>query len=410
MNEAYREHMTSGQKFQAQGNFSWAAREYKKALETAPGDQMQSILEMIDECKRHPNTVTRVTKRADAQRKDPPQGFMVYPVTFNDVIGYKTHKKLLMKWTRQPMEKGDKYLALKMAKSTGILMYGPPGTGKTFMGKGLSGELKVPLKVVFVSDILDKLVGGSEKNMRKVFEDATGCQPSIIFFDEVDALGASRESSNEFTSNDIKNTINEFLQQLSNLHDNKERMIIVVAATNMPWLLDPAITRSGRIEHHIFMGPPGLFDRMKILRYYLDIPNEIYRVSCNWMLLSLATIRYSQADLEKVATAAKRRILETERRVITTHDVQAVLRDRNEGVSSLDQWVLKAKETYLKRTETQVVRTGFMGWKKQKQRVEKQARLSDQEMKIYKPLINYLNRTFRWWLPLNLVRFIARGI
>ena len=135
---------------------------------------------------------------------------------------------------------------------------------------------------------------------------------------------------------------------------------------------------------------------------------ERHKVDTFW--LSIATIRYSQADIEKVCGAAKRRAIERNRSYVTTKDIQNVLRDKSEGRSSLDEWVLKAQKTYIKSSKTVVHHTGWFGWKKQKEKVEEQGKLSDGELRIYKPLINNIKSNMRWWHVSNAIRFIAQGI
>lgn len=401
----YEETLQIAQKYSEAQDYAEALRSYRQALKHAQPQDYQEIISRIQDIKKKAKLTPKVDRR---ERVMEDLRFQVYPVSFSDVIGYKGQKRLMKRIVELPLKKGNLFTHFKVAKSTGVLLYGPPGTGKTLFSKALSGEYALPMKDTFISDILDKLVGGSEKNMRKVFEDARGIQPSIIFFDEVDALGGSRENSNEFTNNDIKNTVNEFLKQLSELHDNKEERVFVICATNLPWLLDPAITRSGRIEHTIFMGPPGFFDRRRLFRYYLPSKEEGTKV--NTFHLALATIRYSQADIEKICSGAKRRAIEDGRQFITTHDILKVLRDKTEGTSSLDVWVLKAKKIYIKSEKTITHKTGFLGWRKQKEKIEETGKMSDDDKKIYKPLINCITWNVKTWHISNLMRFVARNI
>jgi SpoVK/Ycf46/Vps4 family AAA+-type ATPase len=127
-------------------------------------------------------------------------------------------------------------------------------------------------------------------------------------------------------------------------------------------------------------------------------------------MLSLATCRYSGADIEKVCTGAKRRAIEADRGYVTTHDIQKVIRDKQEGASSLDSWVLQASKTYIKSSKTITHRTGFMGWRKKKEKIEEQGKLTDGELKVYKPLISNIKSNLRWWWAVNCIRFIAQGM
>lgn len=352
----------------------------------------------------------RAIPRKAKSQSSAANGFKIYDITFNDVIGYGKHKKMIKGWVELPIRRPDRFTLMRMPKSTGIILYGPPGTGKTFLAKGLSGELQIPMKDVYISEMIQKHIGESEKAIKKAFDDAKHCQPSILFFDEFDALGASRENANEVTSSELKNMVNELLKQLGEIHDNREEKVFVIGATNLPWMLDDAIKRSGRMEHHMFLGPPGFWDRIALFKYYMRLEGSGYQIKANLMLLALATIRYSPADIEKVCSAVKRRIIDSEKKVITTRDFQRVLKDKNDGVSSLDDWVLKARETYIKKTKTRVEKTGFMGMRKNKVKTEEQGKMTEGELKIYKPLINYIKRTMRWWTMSNVIRRMAKGI
>lgn len=385
-------------------NYAKAERLYRKALLHIPSTEAQQAI--IDKIRSLRELQKKPKKDTAAERQFK---FEQSAKTFADIIGYGRHKKLLRRWIEQPLKQGDKYKFFDMPRSTGIIFYGPPGTGKTLMAKAVSGEFKIPMRYVFISDILDKLVGGSEKNMRKIFEDAKASQPAIIFFDELDALGSARESANEFTSNDIKNTVNEFMTQLSELHDDKVTSVFVIAATNLPWLVDDAIKRSGRLEHFIYMGTPNFWDRRRLFHYYLGIGSRKYARAINLSLLSFATMAYTQADIEKVCSGAKRRAIEKGRDYVTTRDIQNVLKDRDEGKSSFDSWLAKAKQTYIKQQKTQIRHTGFLGLHRQKERVEQEGKLSMDEQRLYKPLINDMKSKSRWRIAIAMIRFIARG-
>ena len=386
------------------GDFRGALVTYRQALKHADPSEYQMLLDKIREARER---AAAAPKPSPLEKAKEELRFTKYPVKFSDVIGYARQKKLAKRIIELPTKQPGLFTHFKVAKSTGIILYGPPGTGKTLFAKAISGEFGIPMKDIFISDILDKLVGGSEKNMRDAFKDAKSVQPSILFFDELDALGSSRESANEFTNNDIKNTINEFLKQTSELHDNKEHQVFVIGATNLPWLIDSAIKRSGRLEHTIYMGPPGLLERRKLFAYYLPAKKEGTRVSL--LHLAMATIRYSQADIEKVCAGAKRRAIEQGRSYIRTRDILNVLKDKSEGVSSLDEWVLTAQKTYLKSEKTTIQHSGFLGLKRDKVRTEETGKLSAGELKLYKPLINSLKSQKRWWHISNFIRYCARN-
>ena len=404
----YEEERALADKFKDASQFYEARKHYKRALNLAPADQMQDIIALIKEMGSKVKTQPPADKRAELASG---LGFFVYQKHFGDVIGYKHHKKIAKRIIGNSLDPKGLLGWFKRPKSTMMLLYGPPGTGKTLFAKSLSGEFKLPMKDVNINDVLGKHVGDSEKNMAQLFIDAKVVQPSVLFFDELDALGASREKSNDSTSSDVRNTVNVLLKQTSELHDNKETCVFVIGATNLPWLIDDAIKRSGRLEHSIYLGPPAFLDRMSLFWYYLELHKEgsHYGKGIDIVWLALATIRFSQADIESVCDNAFRMVAEKGQKYVTTRDLQISVKERiKEG--TLDSWYTTAYKTYIKSEQKVTERTGILGWRKQKKTIEESGKLSEGEKRLYRPLINNIKSTRRWWHIMNGVRWVARGI
>lgn len=201
----------------------------------------------------------------------------------------------------------------------GLLLYGPPGCGKTFIARAIAGELGANFISVSISDVLDMWVGNSERNMHEVFETARRQAPCVVFLDELDALGAKRSRTQH---NGMRNTVNQLLTELDGVgHVNDG--VFVLAATNVPWDVDIALRRPGRLDRTLLVLPPDGPARDAILRYHLrDRPIESVDVG----RLVKATDGFSGADLAHVCeSAAESALLDSARtgtvRMINTKDL-----------------------------------------------------------------------------------------
>ncbi|KIM22099.1 hypothetical protein M408DRAFT_324024, partial [Serendipita vermifera MAFF 305830] len=170
-------------------------------------------------------------------------------VHWDDIAGLGQAKEELQESIILPMKFPQLFTGKRKAR-TGILLYGPPGTGKSYLAKAVATEVKCPLFSISSSDIFSKWLGESEKHVKNIFEMARERKPSIIFIDEVEALCSSRETGVEDHKSGTKT---EFLVQMDGVgHDNSG--ILVLAATNLPWALDPAMRR--RFQRRIHIGLP----------------------------------------------------------------------------------------------------------------------------------------------------------
>ncbi len=162
-----------------------------------------------------------------------------------DAVGGMNHvKKEIELKIIKPLQHPELYEAYGKKIGGGILLYGPPGCGKTHLARATAGEVKAKFINVGINDILDMWIGNSEKNLHGVFEMARRNKPCVLFFDEVDALGASRSDMRQSAG---RHLINQFLSELDGAqHDNEG--ILVLGATNAPWHLDPAFRRPGRFD------------------------------------------------------------------------------------------------------------------------------------------------------------------
>ncbi|GHB92350.1 AAA family ATPase [Cerasicoccus arenae] len=182
-------------------------------------------------------------------------------MTFKDVGGMDDVKEQIRMKVIHPMANAELFKAYGKSVGGGILLYGPPGCGKTLLARATAGEVKASFMAVGLHDVLDMWIGQSEKNLHEVFSQARMHAPSVLFFDEVDALGASRSDLKQSAG---RNTINQFLSELDGI-DSDNNGLLILAATNAPWHLDSAFRRPGRFDRIIFVPPPDLPARAAIL-------------------------------------------------------------------------------------------------------------------------------------------------
>lgn len=186
-------------------------------------------------------------------------------ISFGDVGGMEAVKEEIRMKIILPLQQPQLFKAYGKRVGGGILLYGPPGCGKTFLARATAGEVKANFLAVGINDVLEMWIGQSEKNLHAIFEQARANRPCVLFFDEVDALGANRT---DMLKSGGRQMINQFLSELDGVATNNEGLLIL-AATNAPWHLDPAFRRPGRFDRIVFVPPPDAGARASILRLML---------------------------------------------------------------------------------------------------------------------------------------------
>jgi len=185
------------------------------------------------------------------------------PVTFADVAGVDAAKTELIELV-QMLRSAEKYKGVKNRLPTGCLLVGPPGTGKTLLAKAVAGEAGVPFFSVAASEFVELFVGRGAARVRELFAEARKASPSVIFIDELDAIGARRGAG---LNEERDQTLNQMLVEMDGF--NKPGGVLVLAATNRAEALDPALLRPGRLTRRVFVGPPDYAGRAQILRVHL---------------------------------------------------------------------------------------------------------------------------------------------
>lgn len=214
-------------------------------------------------------------------------------ISFDEVGGMNKVKDEIKIKIIQPLQYPDLYKAYGKKIGGGILMFGPPGCGKTHLARATAGQINAKFISVGIHDVLDMWLGNSERKLHDLFDLARRQAPCVLFFDEIDALGASRTDMRQSSA---KMLINQFLTELDGVEFSNEGLLIL-GATNAPWHLDPAFRRPGRFDQIIFVHPPDSSGREAILKILLrDKPVG----SVDFSTLAKATEEFSGADLMSV--------------------------------------------------------------------------------------------------------------
>ncbi|MBX3433018.1 MAG: AAA family ATPase [Pirellulales bacterium] len=218
-------------------------------------------------------------------------------IGFADVGGMDAVKDEIRMKIILPLTQPELFKAYGKSVGGGILMYGPPGCGKTYLARATAGEVQAGFLAVGISDVLDMWIGQSEKNLHELFEQARRNRPCVVFFDEVDALGASRSDMRQTAG---RHLINQFLAELDGVQASNEG-VLILAATNAPWHLDTAFRRPGRFDRIVFVPPPDAVARTAILKLMLaGKPSD----GVDFAKVGVKTEGFSGADLRAVVDGA----------------------------------------------------------------------------------------------------------
>ncbi|MGV3696734.1 AAA family ATPase [Flavobacterium sp.] len=282
----------------AEHSIAKAQKTYQRALNLNPGykdDYLDSELRMAHEVYNDSDDDEDDEER---NRQMVTNHFLqVSDINFNDVGGMEDIKKEIDLKIIKPLVHQELYKSYGKKAGGGILLYGPPGCGKTFIAKATAGQIQSKFFTVGLNDILDMWIGNSEKNLHSVFEIARQNKPCVLFFDEIDALGASRSDMKQSSS---RHLINQFLLELDGMNSDNEG-ILVIGATNTPWNLDTAFRRPGRFDRIIFIPPPDESAKKSILEIKLqNKPTE----AIDYKALVKKLDNYSGADIEAIIDLA----------------------------------------------------------------------------------------------------------
>lgn len=238
-------------------------------------------------------------------------------VSWNDIGGYAEVLRDVQESVSLPITDRERFTSLGIKPPKGVLLYGPPGTGKTLIAKAAATESGANFIAVKGPELLSKWVGESEKAVRDIFKKARQTAPSIIFFDEIDALTANRSASQ--TSDVLGSVLNQILSEMDGIEDLNN--VIILAASNRPDLIDAALLRNGRFDRLIYIGEPTAAERKAILDVQTkSMPLDVANRTKFLETIAKSTEGFTGADLNALAREAAILAMRNNRTTVTEDD------------------------------------------------------------------------------------------
>ena len=238
-------------------------------------------------------------------------------VTFADVAGQDEAKESLMEVV-DFLHEPEKYAAIGAKLPKGVLLVGPPGTGKTLLAKAVAGEAKVPFFSISGSEFVEMFVGMGAAKVRDLFKQANEKAPCIVFIDEIDAIGKKRDTGGYGGNDEREQTLNQLLAEMDGFDSSKG--VVLLAATNRPETLDPALLRPGRFDRRVPVELPDLQGRIAILKVHgrdVHIDGDV-----DWGAIARATAGASGAELANIINEGALRAVRQGRKTVTQADLE----------------------------------------------------------------------------------------
>ena len=268
-------------------------------------------------------------------------------ITFDDVAGLDEEKEELeevVDFLRRP----QKYASIGARIPKGILLVGPPGTGKTYLSKAAAGEAGVPFFTISGSDFVEMFVGVGASRVRDLFEQAKKHAPCIIFIDEIDAVGRKRGAGMGGGHDEREQTLNQLLVEMDGFMENSG--IIVLAATNRPDILDPALLRPGRFDRQVVVGIPDIKAREEIFK--INSRNKPLEEDVNAEVLARRTPGFTPADIENMLNEAALLSIRKNSKAISMEDIEEAItkviagpQKKSRVISEKERWLTAVHES-----------------------------------------------------------------
>lgn len=281
----------------------------------------------------------RVIEKVDFNKVTDLNRYAQETTDFKDVVGLDRIKKQIHKKIIMPFQKPSLFERFKKKIGGGVLLYGPPGCGKTLLARATAGECNAQFYNIEISDVMDMYIGESEQKLHAIFEKARESIPSVIFFDEMEALAGKREHSRHSSST---NVVSQFLAELDGF-SQANKGVLILASTNVPWAIDPAFLRPGRFDRMFFVPPPDKVARQAILQHHAkDRPMD---TNIDFTALAAKTTGYSGADLANLVEMAADEAIddtllsEDDVNISTTHFKDALQESR----ATTTEWLTTAR-------------------------------------------------------------------
>lgn len=314
LSDTYDLYMKKAKQAKENGNLSIAKRNFLLAsqimmemakqsegkLKEIRMDRARRLVKLTENIDKKPEKIEKKSSGESNEEDDEVkkwQTAQIPNITFADVAGLDDVKKSITIRMINPVKYPEKYKMYGKKSGGGVLLYGPPGTGKTMIAKAIANEVGAKFYAVKGSDIVSKWVGESEKNINSLFEEANKQDRAIIFIDEMDNLLGTRGVD---THNDKR--VNEFLQQIDGFAGRNQNLLLL-GATNRPWDIDSAATRSGRFSEKIYLPLPDAPAR----KFMIEKNMKNVPVSKDFDIDKIVeqTEDYSGADIEELCDRAK---------------------------------------------------------------------------------------------------------
>ena len=300
----------------AEGRRDDANQHYKKAIgidsgAADPGLEKELYLEKPKEPQRAGMTTSGYHKGSSENKAEDSDeeidtgglGEFERPkISFAEVGGMDSVKEEIRMKILYPLQNPDLFRAYGKKIGGGVLLYGPPGCGKTLLSRATAGEIQANFLAIGIHEILDMWIGNSEKNLHKIFELARDHSPTVLFFDEVDALAADRHDLRHSAGRTL---INQFLAEMDGTNANNDGLLIL-GATNAPWHIDPAFRRPGRFDRILFVPPPDEDARASVIEVMAK-GKPVQALDAK--ALAKKTKDFSGADLKSVFDLTIERVL-----------------------------------------------------------------------------------------------------
>ncbi len=284
------------------GELAQAESLYRSLLADEPGSQSEEFNQQFGissgELANASREKLRVVEKEESVAVVDMDRFRQPVTDFGDVVGHDAIKKQISRKIIMPFQRPSLFSRFKKKIGGGVLLYGPPGCGKTLLARATAGECNASFFNIEISDVLDMYIGESERKLHDLFEKARAETPSVVFFDEIEALAGKREHARNSSSSNI---VSQMLMELDGFSQNNSQ-VLVLASTNVPWAIDPAFLRPGRFDRVLFVPPPDKAARAGILAHHMkDRPGE---QSIDYELLAARTSGFSGADLANLIDMA----------------------------------------------------------------------------------------------------------
>jgi transitional endoplasmic reticulum ATPase len=256
-------------------------------------------------------------------------------VTFADVAGLEDVKEQIRLKLLYPFTHAQLARQYGIKPGGGIMLYGPPGTGKTLIARAVAGEIEAAFFAIKPSEIMSQWVGVAEQNFARLFAEANTYPVSVVFIDELEALAPKRRTS---ISTVMQRVVPQLLAELDGF-DKRENALLFVGATNEPWAIDTAVLRPGRLDRLIYVPPPDLPARQRILE--LNLKDAPLAPGISLEAIAVQAESFSGADMASLANRARERVFfeaihDGNARSITHADFEAVLTDMHSSIDARD--------------------------------------------------------------------------